>query len=58
MRARLMAIFLLSASILGLSGGALLIPTLADFWPNDPRAHPRVEALAAPGPPMTTPRTC
>lgn len=38
MRGRLMAIYTLSASVVGLTGGASLIPFFASFWPNDPRA--------------------
>jgi MFS family permease len=38
MRGRLMALYVLSANVLGMSGGSFLVPFIADFWAKDPRA--------------------
>ncbi|MGQ3049192.1 MAG: MFS transporter [Niveispirillum sp.] len=36
MRGRLTALFVLTSSVFGLSGGALLVPLFANLWPGDP----------------------
>ncbi|MEO8722829.1 MAG: MFS transporter [Sphingobium sp.] len=38
MRGRLTALFVLTSSVFGLSGGALLVPLFANFWPGDPNS--------------------
>lgn len=35
-RGRLTAVFILASNVFGLSGGALLVPMFANFWPGDP----------------------
>ncbi|SEJ66174.1 Predicted arabinose efflux permease, MFS family [Sphingobium sp. AP50] len=38
MRGRLTALYVLTSSVIGLSGGALLVPLLANFWPENPNS--------------------